>query len=116
MGVKEKSQEAALETLLELLESSVCAIGFGSVTVVFQDGKAIQVERQEKIRLDQPRLSPVVPSEKERLDFRARFLAVSAGLKYGQLVLQIKGGRVTQLDRTDKLRFTEMEGAFGDGI
>lgn len=33
------------------IEAAIAAIGYGSITVVVQDGKVIQIEINEKIRL-----------------------------------------------------------------
>jgi hypothetical protein len=38
------------------------------------------------------------------------------GLEYGQLVIQIKDGKVTQIDRTEKRRLPRLEGLYGEGI
>lgn len=116
MVAKVKGEEVTVQPWLDLVVEAVTDIRFGSITVVYQDGKAIQLEKQEKIRLDQPPVAKSTATSQEKTAFRSRFLAAAAGLRYGQMVLQIKGGKVTQLDRTDKLRFAEMEGAFGDGI
>lgn len=35
----------------EKIETAIAAIGYGSITVIVQDGKVIQIEINEKIRL-----------------------------------------------------------------
>ncbi|SEP27549.1 MULTISPECIES: YezD family protein [Propionispora] len=47
---------------------------------------------------------------------RKRIAEAVDGLKFGQVVIVIKDGKVTQLDRTEKQRFTGVEGIYGDGI
>lgn len=45
------SQTNDLKPLLEVVESLLNGLKFGTITLVVQDGKIIQVEKQEKIRL-----------------------------------------------------------------
>lgn len=80
----------------DIIEKASEGIGFGSVTLVVQDSRAIQIEKVEKIRL--------TTTEQVR------------GLKYGQVVIVIKNGKVVQIERTEKQRFTGVEGKYGDGI
>jgi len=39
-----------------------------------------------------------------------------SGLQYGQLVILIKDGKVTQIDRTEKRRLPGLQGVNGEGI
>ncbi|WP_050769641.1 YezD family protein [Thermosinus carboxydivorans] len=47
---------------------------------------------------------------------RAEILKALSGLQYGQVVIQIKDGKVTQIDRTEKRRLPRLENVDGDGI
>lgn len=47
---------------------------------------------------------------------KAEITKALAGLKYGQLVIVIKGGKMVQLDRTEKRRLPPIEGIDGEGI
>ncbi|CUH97083.1 hypothetical protein P22_3209 [Propionispora sp. 2/2-37] len=50
------------------------------------------------------------------LALRNRIVEAVQGLKFGQVVIVIKDGKVTQIERTEKQRFTGVEGIYGDGI
>ncbi|MBC9783622.1 YezD family protein [Heliobacterium chlorum] len=45
-----------------------------------------------------------------------RIIEAVRGLKYGEVVIVVQNGRIVQLERTEKLRFPQVEGAYGDGI
>ncbi len=47
---------------------------------------------------------------------RAEITKALGGLQYGQLVIMIKDGKVTQIDRTEKRRLPSLEGVNGEGI
>lgn len=55
----------------------------------------------------------------EKRDFsalRVRIMEALEKLEYGQVVIGIKEGRVIQIDRTEKQRFSDLVGIYGDGI
>lgn len=80
----------------DIIDKASEGIGFGSVTLVVQDSRVIQLEKVEKIRLNTT--EPV------------------KGMKYGQVVIVIQKGKIVQIERTEKQRFTGVEGKYGDGI
>ncbi|MEH7350602.1 YezD family protein [Gottfriedia acidiceleris] len=45
------SQTNDLKSIIEVVESLLNGLRFGTITLVVQDGRIIQVEKQEKIRL-----------------------------------------------------------------
>lgn len=47
---------------------------------------------------------------------RAKIAESIRGLRYGQVAIVIKNGKVVQIERTEKERFTGVEGKYGDGI
>ncbi|MGC4376154.1 YezD family protein [Fictibacillus sp. Mic-4] len=47
MGSKQEHTETIFERIKEMLET----MKFGSITLVVQDGKVIQLERSEKVRI-----------------------------------------------------------------
>ncbi|MDT8899668.1 YezD family protein [Anaeroselena agilis] len=52
-------------------------------------------------------------------DFQALRTEISkalGGLQYGQVVILIKDGKVTQIDRTEKRRLPSLQGINGEGI
>lgn len=63
-----------------------------------------------------PAAATAVSAAQARQALRARIQAAVQGLQYGQVVIVIKDGRVTQIDRTEKQRIIGVEGIFGDGI
>jgi hypothetical protein len=47
---------------------------------------------------------------------RAELAQALRGLQYGQIVILIKDGKVTQIDRTEKKRLPDLRGVGGEGI
>jgi hypothetical protein len=103
-------------SLLEKIEYALKDVEFGTVTVIYQDGKAIQLEKQQKIRLDQGRNMVQQTQQMDNADLRKRFQLVARGLKFGKIALEIRNGSIIQIERTDKIRFIAVEGSYGDGI
>ncbi|MFC7783914.1 MULTISPECIES: YezD family protein [unclassified Rossellomorea] len=48
---KEKNQEADYDVVVEKITSMLKTMSFGSITIVVQDGKVIQLEKNEKVRI-----------------------------------------------------------------
>lgn len=57
-----------------------------------------------------------VPSQPAGQRIKAEIAKALDGLEYGQLVILIKDGKVTQIDRTEKRRLPRLEGLNGEGI
>lgn len=93
------------------IESAIARISFGSVSLIMQDGKIIQLEINEKIRLLNARAAATTPSV-DVPDVRAEIAQAIDGLKYGQVVINIKDGTVVQIDRTEKRRFVRRNALF----
>jgi hypothetical protein len=55
MAAKELSADL-LNQLLDKLEKLVGRVEFGSIELVFHQGKLVQLEKNEKLRLDKPSL------------------------------------------------------------
>ena len=116
-----KKREQALKQLLELIEKSIRGIQFGSIILIIQDGYIIQLEKNEKIRIDPANLAKYVQDPKNTVgnanpNIGPRILAAVQDLQYGQVVILIKDGNVIQVDRTDKQRIANWQGINGDGI
>jgi Uncharacterized small protein len=47
----EKTPDRLPRKVWEKIEAAVKSVGYGSITIIVQDGKAIQIEINEKIRL-----------------------------------------------------------------
>lgn len=120
MKITEK-RELVCRYALELIDQAAAEIRFGSITVIIQDGYIIQLEKNEKIRLDAANLNLLkekrkTEAKRDKEGLHARISTALKDLHYGQVVILIKEGAVVQLERTDKQRFTHMQGVCGEGI
>lgn len=91
----------------------LCTIGYGEMVLVAQDGVLMQVEWSEKRRLDcwhdtEDAEKPY--PERVLSDLAARIRKEFRLLQYGKLVLVIRKGRLMQIERTEKQRFTGLDG------
>lgn len=127
MSVKEyhselKNQNNVIPAeMMDQIISLLCSTLHGNVTLIYQDSRLVQIERNEKIRPnDLQGRNKVFPlAQTENCDFsllRARILEAINQLEYGQVVIGIKEGRVNQIDRMEKQRFPALVGVYGDGI
>lgn len=97
----------------------VTSINHGTITFTVQDGRLLQLERNDKIRLDAPGKGGIggpslTPNQVERL--QKRLQEELKNLQFGQVILQVKGGVIAQIERTEKQRYSSLEGIYGDGI
>ena len=88
-------------------------ICYGEIILVAQDRVLMQVEWNEKRRLDAWQEAakgkcPYLPAMLEEL--AARIRQEFGLLQYGKLVLVIRHGRLLQIERTEKQRFTGLDG------
>lgn len=117
-----KKSVQVLQQILEIVGQTVRTIQFGTVTLIVQDGVIIQLEKHEKIRLDNTNPAQKLQSRPDsghnrtNPDFSASILESLKDLQYGQLVILIKDGNVTQVDRTAKQRIASWQGLNGEGI
>lgn len=103
------------EEVLVLIEQAVKAISFGSVTLVLQDSRIIQMEKLEKIRLGEP-LVKGANKTTAASSLRTRILQSVSGMEYGKVAIQIQAGQIMQIERTEKYRVGKLTGLNGDGI
>ncbi|WP_346353739.1 YezD family protein [Azotosporobacter soli] len=111
--MRQESAEQALERALSTMKTALERMQFGTLTLVFQDGRPIQLDKQEKIRLEQ---AATVTLKQTGQAWQSGVRQAAKGLAYGQIQLRIQNGRISQLERTDKQRFAEWEGVYGEGI
>lgn len=105
------------EDVLVLIEQAVKEISFGSVTLVLQDSRIIQMDKLEKIRLgEQPAKGAGATKTAVVSSLRTRILQSVSGMEYGKVAIQIQAGQITQVERTEKYRVGKMTGLYGDGI
>jgi|GEM_PF-1407087 len=106
---------------LELIEQAVHDISFGSLTLVVQDSKVIQIEKLEKIRLCQQQTkasgkAPAAVRPAAGHAVRIRIVQSVSGMEYGKVMIQIQSGQIMQVERTEKFRVGKLTGVYGDGI
>ncbi|BBB93404.1 MAG TPA: YezD family protein [Methylomusa anaerophila] len=119
--VKQVADKTLPSNVLTLIEKAITDINFGSVTLVVQDSRVIQIEKIEKIRVcDMVTYSETnkdwIKSPGNTTDLRMRILSAVRGLEYGKATIQVQAGEITQVEKTEKYRFTKMTGVNGDGI
>ena len=87
-------------------------IRYGEIVLVAQDGVLMQVDWSEKRRLDcwhdTEDAKPPYP-ERVLTELAARIRKEFRLLQYGRLVLVIRKGRLMQIERTEKQRFTGLD-------
>ncbi len=104
---------------LTLVEQAVRDISFGSLTLVVQDSKVIQIEKLEKIRIceQQPKASgKTTMKAADGPALRTRILQSVSGMEYGKVAIQIQAGQIMQVERTEKYRVGKFTGLHGEGI
>ncbi len=108
------------DAALDLIEQAIRDISFGSLTLVIQDSKVIQLEKLEKIRIcDQQAKAAGKAAGKEAnaaASVRIRIVQSVSGMEYGKVAIQIQAGQIMQVERTEKYRVGKLTGLHGDGI
>lgn len=100
--------------VLDQIEQAVTDVGFGSVTLILQDSKIIQIEKLDKIRVGDRRTASAAAEPNPIL--RKKIMEAMQGMDYGQVTIVIQNKRVVQIERTEKQRVNSLEGLYGDGI
>ncbi len=102
---------------LAVIDQSIQNISFGEIVLIVQDGHIIQIERTEKIIISSQKNFQQGKKNAEEINLlRKKILGELSYLQYGQLVVKIKDGKAVQIEKTEKRRFPEVEGVYGDGI
>ncbi len=103
--------EIPLEVMDYLIEQ-MQKISFGEVVLVAQDGVLVQIESQEKLRLANwgQHLEQQLWTDKQQKHITKHLQQEFSHLAYGKLVIVIKNGNVIQMERTEKQRFTGLDG------
>jgi len=92
---------------------------FGSLLLVVQDSRVVQVERNEKFQFPAPRKNATGLSQGMSANAQKSLSGLSAalkGLQFGQVAVKIQESRIVQIDRTEKKRMPDLMGISGDGI
>ncbi|MDU4962262.1 MAG: YezD family protein [Sporomusaceae bacterium] len=105
---------------MKLVIDLVNSINHGTITLTVQDSRLLQLERNDKIRLDSgektdaAKKPPLTAGQIERL--QKRLQGELRNLQFGQVLLHVRGGMISQIERTEKQRYSSLEGIYGDGI
>ncbi len=102
------------EEVLGLIEQAIKDINFGSVTLVLQDSRVIQMEKLEKIRFGEQLVKG--SGKTAATGIKTRVLQSVSGMEYGKVAIQIQAGQIMQVERTEKYRVGKLTGLNGDGI
>jgi hypothetical protein len=105
---------AVLEGLIHLVKKTY----HGQIILITQNFRVVQVERKENFNpedLLERNLGLLGEGLKAQL-LKDRVSQALKGLEFGQIVLVFKKGRLTQIERLQKERFSDMQGMSGDGI
>ncbi len=111
-GIRPAPGEIPQKAMAYILQG-LCTISYGEMVLVAQDGVLMQVEWSEKRRLDcWHDIEDAKPPYPERVltELAARIRKEFRLLQYGRLVLVIRKGRLMQIERTEKQRFTGLDG------
>lgn len=110
-GKKIAAGEIPAEIMAEILRV-MQRIYFGELILVAQDGILVQMEWNEKIRLENFDLHQEERAwDAKRCQYIADHVRQEfSRLTYGRLVIVIKRGNVIQMERTEKQRFTGLDG------
>jgi hypothetical protein len=78
----------------------------------------VQVERRENFSPEE--LAPVSLGLKDEGinlgEVQKRIINALKDLEFGQVILVVKKGRLAQIERLKKERFSDLQGVYGDGI
>lgn len=108
--------------VLAQIEEAAGTIEHGSITLIVQDARLIQMDIIQKVRFAAASEKPVKGSQGQKAHHDAKtgsagqIAAALKDMKFGQVALIIKEGRIVQAERTEKQRFPSLEGVYGEGI
>ena len=120
---KENKGEAALlvnhldQTVLHTIQVTAESVEHGLLSLIVQDSRLIQMDVINKIRFGgQPVKQKPVRGKTVQTVLQGKIAAALSDMQYGQVTLIIKGGEIVQVERTEKQRFTSLQGLYGEGI
>ncbi|VBB07536.1 Hypothetical protein LUCI_2800 [Lucifera butyrica] len=106
---------AAVEPeVLSRIEQAANQISYGTITVIVQDSRVIQVEFNEKIRVAD--IKKIKKLTGQQRGIREKAMELVQDLQYGQIVIIIQEYRIVRVERTEKFKIGDLEGLYGDGI
>ncbi|MDR3205266.1 MAG: YezD family protein [Deltaproteobacteria bacterium] len=107
-------EASTLDGLLNLLKKTF----HGQVILITQNYRVVQVERRENFNPEEL-LDPNLGLKEDNFKpgaVRDKIVQALKGLEFGQIVLVVKKGRLVQIERHLKERFSDLQGLAGDGI
>lgn len=105
------------QTAMKVIVESLRSVYHGTVALIIQDSRLLQIDRCDKIRLDSAGLAKglqldTIQTERLRQQLQEKL----KDLAFGQVALTVKGGILVQIERMEKQRYSSLEGIYGDGI
>lgn len=115
---------------LSLIIESIRSVSHGTVTLIVQNSRLLEIERTDKIRVDSfgklnlssnphAKGKPVqgtILDDRQIERLYSRLAEELKDLAFGQIILVIKDRSLVQIERIEKQRLTGLEGIYGDGI
>ncbi|MDR1312230.1 MAG: YezD family protein [Deltaproteobacteria bacterium] len=103
-----------LDGILDLLRGT----RHGQITIVTQNFRVVQVERRENFNTDElgERPGNAAADSLNLAAVKKKISLALKGLEFGQVILVVKKGRLAQIERLQKERFSDLQGVYGDGI
>ena len=105
--------------IIDTVAKAVRETTFGSITLIVQDARLIQMDKLEKVRFvaqlhcpkQEDKLKPVSADK-----IKSKVQAALKGMEYGQVLLAVRDGAIVQIERTEKQRLKYLQGVDGEGI
>lgn len=110
-----KLNSAALKIITSLMQE----IFHGEINLIVQNSCLIQIERNEKMRLVDISKYAAYHKKTQRIDYTPiceKIQQEFSDLAFGNIAIIIKSGKVTQVEKTEKYRFSDFTGMDGEGI
>jgi hypothetical protein len=105
------------DNILRFIENAIISNNLGTVTMVAQDGILVQVATTEKIPVDDSELELAPPTAKAcDPRMRGKIYQALLGLQFGQVTIFVDKGRITRVERDERIRWRQTHGLDGDGI
>ena len=106
------------QDVLQVIQTTAASVEHGSLALIVQDSRLIQMDVVNKIRFGaqlSAKLKPVRGKVVQQV-LQGKIAAALRDMQYGQVTLVIKSGEIVQVERTEKQRFTSLQGLYGEGI
>ena len=106
------------QAVLQAVQTTAAEVEHGSLTLIVQDSRLIQMDVVNKIRFGAQLPSKLKPVRGQVVQqvLQGKIAAALRDMQYGQVTLVIKGGEIVQVERTEKQRFASLQGLYGEGI